>query len=76
MNEKFLDKLGLIADILQVLNYIENTKQAQQLEEIYQFVNEVHNDIEDFRLRHELTLQKLDLVIDTLSKIKSKLDID
>lgn len=76
MNEELLDKLGLVADILQVLNYIENTKQAKQLEEIYQFVNEVHNDIEDFKIRHELTLQKLDLVIDTLSKIKNKLNID
>lgn len=61
--DELLEKLGFVADILQILNYIENTKQAKQLEEIYYFVNKVDEDLRLFKQNQELVLQKLDYLI-------------
>lgn len=60
---QLLEKLGFVADILQILNYIENTKQAKRLEEIYYFVNKVDEDLRLFKQNQELVLQKLDYLI-------------
>lgn len=67
--DELLEKLGFVANILQILNYIENTKQAKQLEEIYYIVNKIDEDLKLFKQNQELVLQKLDFLIDY---IKSK----
>lgn len=60
---ELLEKLGFVADILQILNYIENTKQAKQLEEIYYIVNKIDKDLKLFKQNQELVLQKLDFLV-------------
>ena len=61
--DELLEKLGFVADILQILNYIENTKQAKQLEEIYYIVNKIDEDLKSFKQNQELVLQKLDFLV-------------
>ena len=64
--DELLEKLGFVANILQILNYIENTKQAKQLEEIYYIVNKIDEDLKSFKQNQELVLQKLDFLINNI----------
>lgn len=61
MNNDFIEKLSIIADILQIFNFIDNEKQSKQLEEVYNYIHKLDNDIMYIK-------EKLDL-ISTFSKI-------
>lgn len=62
----FLDNLGTLSDFLQVINYIENGKQAKDIKHIYEHVDKIEESIQDIENLQKEILKKLNLVLDKI----------
>lgn len=66
-NDEELDifeKLGIFSDVLQVMNYVENIQQAKELKRIYNFIDELHDDVEIIKTNQKEILNKLNFLLD------------
>lgn len=66
MNNNLLDNLGTLSDFLQVMNFIENEKQAKDIKHIYEHVDKIEENIQDIENIQKEILKKLNFLLDKI----------
>lgn len=66
MNNNLLDNLGTLSDFLQVINFIENEKQAKDIKHIYEHVDKIEENIQDIENIQKEILKKLNFLLDKI----------
>lgn len=66
MNNNLLDNLGTLSDFLQVMNFIENEKQAKDIKHIYEHVDKIEENIQNIENIQKEILKKLNFLLDKI----------